>query len=315
MIAGLESVDEGTLYIDEKPVNDLPPKDRDISIVFQNYALYPHMTARENLAFGLKVRKTPKEEIVKKVNEAAAILEIEDLLDRKPKEMSGGQRQRVAIGRAIVRNPGVFLFDEPLSNLDAKLRGAMRSEIAKLHKKLNTTMVYVTHDQVEAMTLGDRIVVMDKGIIQQTGTPTALYNDPENLFVAGFIGSPPMNIYNGFIERKREKFWFTHINQAFSIALTVEQSCKIFEGDRVSMGVRPENIILSEADEKQPLTGEITFIEKLGHENFVFVNLGGEKIVARTNPGVNNLLSEQKTVSISLNKLFFFNTETGKRII
>ncbi|MDD3010191.1 MAG: ATP-binding cassette domain-containing protein, partial [Bacteroidales bacterium] len=170
MIAGLETVDEGILYINEKPMNDLPPKNRNISIVFQNYALYPHMTAYENLAFGLKIRRTPKKEIENKVKEAAAILDITDLLERKPGEMSGGQRQRVAIGRAIVRNPGVFLFDEPLSNLDAKLRGTMRSEIAKLHKKLNTTMVYVTHDQIEAMTLGDRIVVMDRGIIQQSGT-------------------------------------------------------------------------------------------------------------------------------------------------
>ncbi|MCK5171549.1 MAG: sn-glycerol-3-phosphate ABC transporter ATP-binding protein UgpC, partial [Bacteroidales bacterium] len=197
MIAGLEDISEGNLYIGDKIVNNLPPKDRHIAIVFQNYALYPHMTAYENLAFGLKIKKIKKKEIHSRVMEAAQILEIEDLLDRKPKAMSGGQRQRVAIGRAIVRKPKVFLFDEPLSNLDAKLRVQMRIEISKLHQKLKTTIVYVTHDQVEAMTLGDRIVVMDKGEIQQVDTPLNLYKNPKNLFVAGFIGTPPMNFIEG----------------------------------------------------------------------------------------------------------------------
>lgn len=202
MIAGLEEITSGELYIGDKLVNDVPPKDRDIAMVFQNYALYPHMTVYKNIAFGLQLRKVPKDEIDKKVHEAAKILDLEHLLDRKPKALSGGQRQRVALGRAMVRNPAVFLLDEPLSNLDAKLRTSMRSEISKLHKRLNTTFVYVTHDQTEAMTMGDRICVMKEGIIQQFDTPQTLYNQPCNLFVAGFIGSPQMNFFPATIKKE-----------------------------------------------------------------------------------------------------------------
>ncbi|NCD43046.1 MAG: sn-glycerol-3-phosphate ABC transporter ATP-binding protein UgpC, partial [Bacteroidia bacterium] len=314
MIAGLETVDEGILYINEKPMNDLPPKNRNISIVFQNYALYPHMTAYENLAFGLKIRRTPKKEIENKVKEAAAILDITDLLERKPGEMSGGQRQRVAIGRAIVRNPGVFLFDEPLSNLDAKLRGTMRSEIAKLHKKLNTTMVYVTHDQIEAMTLGDRIVVMDRGIIQQSGTPAELYNNPQNLFVAGFIGSPPMNIFEGTITQSGKLTRFIHNNHAFSIDLPTGESADRKDGSAISIGIRPESITLAPDHFGPHLEGELTFIEKLGHENYLFLEINGVKFVMRALPEECQGLSIQDKINIRVEKIFCFNPVTGKRI-
>ena len=219
MIAGLEEITEGKLFIDDKLVNDLPPKDRNISIVFQNYALYPHMTAYQNLAFGLKIKKINKKIIDSRVMAVAKILKIENLLDRKPKSLSGGQNQRVAIGRAIARNPQVFLFDEPLSNLDAKLRGQMRVEIAKLHKTLQTTVVYVTHDQVEAMTLGERIVLMDKGKIQQVDTPNELYNNPQNIFVAGFIGTPTMNFIEGNVVRNNDDLIFKDTSNSFQFNL------------------------------------------------------------------------------------------------
>lgn len=311
MIAGLESVDKGDLYIDETRVNDIPPKDRNISIVFQNYALYPHMTAYENLAFGLKVKKVPKQEIGKKVLEAAQILEIEELLDKKPKEMSGGQRQRVAIGRAIVRNPGVFLFDEPLSNLDAKLRGVMRSEIAKLHKRLNTTMVYVTHDQVEAMTLGDRIVVMNKGVIQQAGTPSELYNNPENLFVAGFIGSPPMNFFKGSIKSENGLYIFIDNNNKVRIQLQDVRS----EDSEVTLGVRAEDFsILDDNDtDSSYITGKLSFIEKLGHENFLFLDIDGIKITMRSLPSESKDFTEGQMVKIKTNRYHLFDSLTGER--
>src|SRR6185369_5515261 len=211
MIAGLEEISRGDIYINERRVNEVPPKDRDIAMVFQNYALYPHMTVYDNLAFGLKLRKHPKAEIKKRVNDAAGILGIEGLLDRKPRALSGGQRQRVAVGRAIVRQPKVFLFDEPLSNLDAKMRVQMRTEITKLHQRLQATMIYVTHDQIEAMTMGDRIVVMKDGFIQQADAPLKLYNGPVNLFVAGFLGSPPMNFVNGSLEMEGSSLVFSEM--------------------------------------------------------------------------------------------------------
>src|SRR5205085_5555821 len=211
--AGLEEISRGEIYIGDRLVNQVPPKDRDIAMVFQNFALYPHMSVYDNMAFGLKLRKFPKAEIKKRVQDAAAILGIEELLERKPKALSGGQRQRVAVGRAIVRQPKVFLFDEPLSNLDAKMRVQMRAEITKLHQRLQATMIYVTHDQVEAMTMGDRIVVMNRGVVQQTDTPLALYNQPANLFVAGFLGSPPMNFVNGTLELVGETLIFSEISK------------------------------------------------------------------------------------------------------
>ncbi|MEA1972244.1 MAG: sn-glycerol-3-phosphate ABC transporter ATP-binding protein UgpC, partial [Candidatus Cloacimonadota bacterium] len=242
MIAGLETITNGTITIDDKVVNDVLPKDRDIAMVFQNYALYPHMTVYQNMAFALKLRKTSKTEIAEKVNYTANLLGITDLLERKPKQLSGGQRQRVALGRAIVRNPKVFLFDEPLSNLDAKLRVQMRAEITKLHRKLNSTIVYVTHDQVEAMTMGDKIVVMNDGIIQQVDSPLNVYNNPNNLFVASFIGSPSINQINGKLRKSDKNIEF--FTADFSLTLTEKQSQKMkkYIDKEVIFGIRPEDI-------------------------------------------------------------------------
>ncbi len=244
MISGLEEITEGELYIGERLVNDVAPKDRDISMVFQNYALYPHMTVFENMAFGLKLRKTPKEEIKRRVDEAARILDIKHLLDRKPKALSGGQRQRVALGRAIVREPKVFLLDEPLSNLDAKLRASMRTELTKLHKRLGTTFIYVTHDQVEAMTMASRIVVMKDGIIQQVDSPQKLYDEPVNLFVAGFIGTPQMNFINATIEKRGNNICACFGSCAFELPAEKAENPELQEyiGKEVILGIRPENI-------------------------------------------------------------------------
>ena len=244
MISGLEEITEGELYIGERLVNDVAPKDRDISMVFQNYALYPHMTVFENMAFGLKLRKTPKEEIKRRVEEAARILDIKHLLDRKPKALSGGQRQRVALGRAIVREPKVFLLDEPLSNLDAKLRASMRTELTKLHKRLGTTFIYVTHDQVEAMTMASRIVVMKDGIIQQVDSPQKLYDEPVNLFVAGFIGTPQMNFVNANIQKKGDSLYVCFGSYEFKLPAEKASNAELQEyiGKEVILGIRPENI-------------------------------------------------------------------------
>jgi multiple sugar transport system ATP-binding protein len=296
MIAGLEDISEGSLFIGGERVNDLPPKDRDIAIVFQNYALYPHMTVYDNLAFGLKIRGLKKEVIREKVLEAARILEIEALLDRKPKAMSGGQLQRVAIGRAIVRNPKVFLFDEPLSNLDAKLRGQMRLEIARLHKKLQTTVVYVTHDQVEAMTLGDRIAVMQQGIIQQIDTPQNLYRRPANRFVAGFIGSPPMNFIPGAIN-KSSAAWESHT------------------GRRVEMGLRPEHFSARPPQDGLPHASfevEVQHIERLGHESFAFAQWGKYALAARLSADEDLEPPCRITLWAALDKMHFFDLESGK---
>ena len=245
MIAGLEEISRGDIFIGDKRVNDVPPKDRDIAMVFQNYALYPHMSVYDNMAFGLKLRKFPKAEIKKRVQDAAAILGIEELLERKPKALSGGQRQRVAVGRAIVRQPKVFLFDEPLSNLDAKMRVQMRTEITKLHQRLQATMVYVTHDQVEAMTMGDRIVVMNKGVVQQNDTPLTLYNAPVNLFVAGFLGSPPMNILHGTLKQERDALVFNEMEGGtiqVRLAVADRPGAREFVGKPMLLGIRPEDI-------------------------------------------------------------------------
>ncbi len=244
MISGLEEISEGELYIGERLVNDVAPKDRDISMVFQNYALYPHMTVYENMAFGLKLRKTPKEEIKRRVEEAARILDIKHLLDRKPKALSGGQRQRVALGRAIVREPKVFLLDEPLSNLDAKLRASMRTELTKLHKRLGTTFIYVTHDQVEAMTMASRIVVMKDGIIQQVDSPQKLYDEPVNLFVAGFIGTPQMNFVNANLQKKGDGLYICFGSCEFKLPAekAANEELQEYIGKDVILGIRPENI-------------------------------------------------------------------------
>src|SRR5438067_564502 len=247
MIAGLEEISRGDIYTAERRVNDVAPKDRDIAMVFQNYALYPHMSVFDHMAFGLKLRKYGKAEIKKRVGDAASILGIEGLLDRKPKALSGGQRQRVAVGRAIVRQPKVFLFDEPLSNLDAKMRVQMRTEITKLHQRLQATMVYVTHDQIEAMTMGDRIVVMNNGVVQQTDTPLNLYNQPANLFVAGFLGSPPMNFLNGELRKEGDSLLFTEMQGgSIRVRLAAHTGLGDFIGKSVLLGIRPEDIELAQ---------------------------------------------------------------------
>ncbi|MBN2601374.1 MAG: sn-glycerol-3-phosphate ABC transporter ATP-binding protein UgpC, partial [Candidatus Marinimicrobia bacterium] len=279
MIAGLEEATSGEIYIGDRLVNDVPPKDRDIAMVFQNYALYPHMTVYENMAFGLKLRKYPKKEITDRVNEAADILELGELLDRKPKQLSGGQRQRVALGRAIVRKPKVFLFDEPLSNLDAKLRVQMRTEIKKLHQKLDTTMVYVTHDQVEAMTMGERIVVMKDGIIHQIGHPTDIYQNPQDLFVAGFIGSPAMN----FIPGKLHIGAFR--NDRNNIVLSLNESVnQAIENRDVILGIRPENLYLNKiSNTTQPVQLSLEVVEPLGNESILYFSGLDIQLVLRSN--------------------------------
>jgi len=269
MIAGLEEVTEGEIFIGDRRVTNLEPGDRDIAMVFQNYALYPHMTVRQNMSFGLKMRRTPREEIERRVAEAASILSIEELLDRRPAAMSGGQRQRVALGRAIVRQPAAFLFDEPLSNLDAKLRVQMRTELARLHRRLKTTTVYVTHDQVEAMTLGQRIVVMNRGKVQQVDTPMKIYQVPANRFVAGFIGSPAMNFVNGQLRGG------AFVHPSFQLPTDVAE-----QRDDVVLGFRPEHVTL---DRDHPVLARVTaeVVERMGHETFVYFRLDDELLVAR----------------------------------
>jgi multiple sugar transport system ATP-binding protein len=284
LIAGLEDVTEGSLSIGGKRMNGVPPKDRDIAVVFQHYALYPHMTVYENLAFGLKIRGLGKREIRGKVMEAARILDIEPLLDRKPAAMSGGQRQRVAIGRAIVRQPKVFLFDEPLSNLDAKLRGQMRQEIARLHQQLPTTMVYVTHDQVEAMTLGDRIAVVKEGKIQQVDTPQRLYDHPKNRFVAGFIGAPPMNFIEGRVEHAGGEPCFVDDARQLAVSMRDRPDLASVPGRAMTLGIRPEHLHVRAAaggDSSASFPADVQMVERLGHESFVFARLGRQAVTAR----------------------------------
>lgn len=316
MIAGLEEITDGELAIDGKVVNDKAPKDRDIAMVFQNYALYPHMTVYENMAFGLKLRKTPKAEIDSKVRKAAKILEIEELLDKKPKQMSGGQRQRVALGRAIVRQPKVFLMDEPLSNLDAKLRVQMRAEISKLHKELATTFVYVTHDQTEAMTMGTRIVIMNKGDIMQIGTPQEAYDEPANLFVAQFIGSPQMNIMKGVVEGKDGNYTVKVGDN--SIALREEHQNKIKEmklgGKPIYLGIRPESIKLAEVaaeGEGSKLDEEVLVAEMMGSETFLHINSkAGNRIIARVDAHSKVKAGDKIQLVLPKEKIYLFDGET-----
>ncbi|MBA3542879.1 MAG: sn-glycerol-3-phosphate ABC transporter ATP-binding protein UgpC [Chthoniobacterales bacterium] len=291
MIAGLEDISQGDIYIGDKRVNDVPPKDRDIAMVFQNYALYPHMSVYDNLAFGLKLRKFPKPEIKKRVLDAASILGIEELLERKPKALSGGQRQRVAVGRAIVRQPKVFLFDEPLSNLDAKMRVQMRTEITKLHQRLQATMIYVTHDQVEAMTMGDRIVVMDKGIVQQNDAPLVLYNEPVNLFVAGFLGSPPMNFIAGKLKQDGEKIRFTEIEGGtIDVAFPAAErpAAREFIGKEVILGIRPEDLEVATFSRKEGKAAGVGFpaivdiVEPMGAETYLYLQTGAHTLTCRS---------------------------------
>ena len=320
MIAGLEEITEGELYIGDKLMNDVAPKDRDIAMVFQNYALYPHMTVYDNMAFGLKLRKTPKAEIEKRVKEAARILEIEHLLDRKPKALSGGQRQRVAMGRAIVRSPKVFLMDEPLSNLDAKLRVQMRTEISKLHERLGATIIYVTHDQTEAMTLGTRIVVMKDGIVQQVDTPQTLYNAPCNLFVAGFIGSPQMNFVDATVHVKGDDVQL----QIGKTTLHVPASKKKalidggYNGKTVVMGIRPEHVYDDEARiqafPNSIMEGKITVYELLGAEVYLYFDAEGFPMTARVNPRTTARTGDTVKFALDMEKIHVFDKETEQVI-
>lgn len=304
MIAGLEDITRGEIFIGTKKVNKVAPKDRDIAFVFQSYALYPHMTVYENIAFGLQMRKVNEALIHKKVIEAAEILDLIEYLDRRPKQLSGGQRQRVALGRAIVREPKVFLMDEPLSNLDAKLRVQMRTEIKKLHKKLQTTFIYVTHDQTEALTMGDRIVVLDKGVIQQVGTPEDIYKNPKNTFVAGFIGSPQMNFIPATIQKDNL------ILDGIPIKLSEEQLAAIGTRQSLTVGVRPENMTSPEGDVK--LAVKVDISEMLGSEKIAYFNIGSTKCSIKLPPDFS--IDEDLILRIDKNNLFLFDNQTGERI-
>ena len=314
MIAGLEDITSGELRIGDRVVNDIAPKDRDIAMVFQNYALYPHMSVYKNIAFGLQLRKMPKDEIDKKVHEAARILDLEHLLDRKPKALSGGQRQRVALGRAMVRNPAVFLLDEPLSNLDAKLRTSMRTEISKLHKKLDTTFVYVTHDQTEAMTMGDRICVMKDGVIQQFDTPQTLYDFPCNLFVAGFIGSPQMNFITATIAKEGGKTVAKFGKFALPIPESKAKSLNGYIGKDVIIGVRPEDFEEVDANPDGAISATVELAELMGAETNLYMDCAGNKLIVRMPSSVRPKEQSEFRVAIKLDKIHIFDKETEKAI-
>ena len=331
MIAGLEEISEGELYIGDRLVNDIAPKDRDIAMVFQNYALYPHMTVFENMAFGLKLRKVPKDEIARKVEEAARILDIAHLLDRKPKALSGGQRQRVALGRAIVREPQVFLLDEPLSNLDAKLRAQMRTEISKLHKKLGTTFIYVTHDQTEAMTMGDRIVVMKDGYIQQIDTPTNLYNNPVNQFVAGFIGSPQMNFIDAKLLKQDGKYLVEFGSEDTKTSRGVKYTVEIPEAkvdeealeplvdQEVVLGIRPESLHDEEMFISSASTGvvkaTVEVTEMMGAETYLYLTCEGIPLTARVSPRSTARPQDEIQIALDPNRIHIFDKDTEKTVI
>ncbi len=314
MVAGLEDITSGIIKIDDRIINDVPPKDRDIAMVFQSYALYPHMTVYDNMAFGLKIRKTPKDEIERRVTEAAKILEIETYLKRKPAALSGGQRQRVALGRAIVRNAQVFLMDEPLSNLDAKLRVAMRSEIIKLHHSLDSTTIYVTHDQTEAMTMASRIVVMKDGYIQQVGSPREIYNNPTNVFVANFIGSPAMNFLKAHIANGKIKFGSKEI----TIPGMYADSLKAYDNKEVIMGIRPEDIhyegIVADAFPDTPFDFNVEVSELLGHEFILHGSFAGQPLLAKVSARVDVHPEETLKLAMDVSKLHFFDAETEVKI-
>lgn len=318
MIAGLESISKGEMKIGDRVVNDVAPKDRDIAMVFQSYALYPHMSVYKNMAFGLELRRIPKDEIDKRVREAAKILDIEHLLKRKPRALSGGQRQRVALGRAMVRSPSVFLLDEPLSNLDAKLRTAMRTEIKKLHQRLGTTFIYVTHDQTEAMTMGDRIVVMKDGVVQQVDTPQNLYNKPFNMFVAGFIGSPQMNFLDATVKIRNKKILLVLKNNELDVTDIFKDNKQVEEyNDKpVKMGIRPENLTTDSGyiskNHGRIITAEVDVYEHMGSETYLYLDYSGEKIIARVPSGdYDNSLTE---LGVETEKLHLFDPNTTQAI-
>ncbi len=324
MVAGLEEISSGELYIGDRLVNDVAPKDRDIAMVFQNYALYPHMTVFDNMAFGLKLRKTAKDEIKRRVEEAARILDIEHLLERKPKALSGGQRQRVALGRAIVREPKVFLLDEPLSNLDAKLRAQMRTEITKLHQRLGTTFIYVTHDQTEAMTMGTRIIVMKDGFIQQVDAPQKLYDFPCNLFVAGFIGSPQMNFVEVKLTKRGEDVFVNFADFAVKVPkekVETENYEKLmsYGGKMVIMGIRPEHIHDEEMYlERMPesiITADVEVTELMGAETYLYLDVKDNKFTARVDPKTNAKPGDTIKVALDMNHIHLFDIDTEQTII
>jgi len=315
MIAGLEEISSGTISIGDRVVNDLPPKNRDIAMVFQSYALYPHMTVRENLEFGLQIRKMPRQEIDRLVTDAAQILDISHLLDRKPKQLSGGQRQRVAVGRAIVRKPSVFLFDEPLSNLDAKLRVQMRAEITKLQQRLKTTTVYVTHDQVEAMTMGNRIAVMNQGRIQQVGTPLDLYEQPSNVFVASFIGTPPMNLIKATLTENGKVLAAT--KYTIPVPKSLQNLTAGKEGRKVVAGLRPENLVDADRPsrgETARITAEVEIAEPLGHEVVAHARMGDDILVAKLEPHHIPKIGDKIELVLELDTLHLFDAETESRM-
>ena len=324
MVAGLEEISEGELWIGDKLMNDVAPKDRDIAMVFQNYALYPHMTVYDNMAFSLKLKKTPKDEIDRKVREAAEILDITQYLNRKPKALSGGQRQRVAIGRAIVREPKVFLMDEPLSNLDAKLRNQMRAEIIKLRQKINTTFIYVTHDQTEAMTLGDRIVIMRDGFIQQIGTPQEVFDKPANLFVAGFIGTPQMNFFDARLDKEGDNYYATVYGTRIDLPEDKQAALKANNtpAQDIILGIRPDHIVLCPDGEKGGIAATVDVTELMGSTIHMHVNIAGKDAIVIL-PTI-DLSTEQKTsfgygsqihVTFGGNVVHLFNKETEKSLL
>ncbi|MFZ4395680.1 MAG: ABC transporter ATP-binding protein [Kiritimatiellia bacterium] len=318
MVAGLEEISSGTIRIGERVVNDVPPKDRDIAMVFQNYALYPHMTVQENMAFGLKLRGMPRKEIATRVDEAAAILGLESLLERRPKALSGGQRQRVALGRAIVRKPAVFLFDEPLSNLDAKMRVQMRMEISQIHQRLGVTMIYVTHDQVEAMTMGQRIVVMKDGVIQQVATPLRLYDQPVNRFVAGFIGTPPMNIIEGTVRGEGDSLCFEG-SGGLQLPVPAEACAALaaFCERPVALGLRPEDIGSPSAESlagAPRLRAGVEVIEQMGSESYVYLRIGDVRLVCRMDAHRPLKIGETITPAVCMSRARFFDPANGERI-
>jgi multiple sugar transport system ATP-binding protein len=329
MLAGLEEISRGAIYIDGKKVNDTPPKDRDIAMVFQNYALYPHMTVYKNMAFGLMLRKVPKKEIEERVMQAAkflGLLEPDNLLNRKPKALSGGQRQRVALGRAMVRNPKVFLFDEPLSNLDAKMRVETRTEISKLQARLNTTLIYVTHDQVEAMTMGDKIVVMNMGEVQQAADPLTVYNNPANMFVAGFIGSPPMNFFRGKVVGEKQGVYFVEDKKPESSFEPVklklnDTAAKVLSerlGKPIVMGIRPEDIedklISLNPDPEHIFKARVDVVEPMGAETFFYVHTSGQSIISRSKGQHIIKVNEIIELVANMNKAHFFDPDTQRAL-
>jgi len=318
MIAGLEEISEGEIFIGKNLVNDVPAKDRDIAMVFQNYALYPHMTAFENMAFGLRLRRYPKSEIMHRVNEAADILGIKHLLNRKPRELSGGERQRVAVGRAIVRKPMVFLFDEPLSNLDAKLRVQMRTEIHKLHTRLQTTIIYVTHDQVEAMTMGDRVAVIKGGVLQQVGNPITIYDHPENKFVAGFIGSPPMNFMNGKIIKKDGRLYFSEGKIQVKLVDEMNEKVTPYINKDIILGIRSEDIydklFVSEAPPENIVRVTCEVVEPMGSEVYLYLNTGIHTFIARVGAHDKTKVNADIDMVFDMSKVHFFDKDNEKTI-